>query len=70
MIVKKLLTIDSFHSPCYNAPNMSWWPDWVGYVDAIHSMGYVDLSEGSTETFRAPWALRRCEGGAHLFRYS
>ena len=45
---KKLLTIDTFHSTCYNAPNMSWWADWVGVVDNIHSMGYQDLYEGNT----------------------
>jgi hypothetical protein len=65
----KLLTIDSFHSPCANAPNMSWWADWKGRVDAIHSMGYADLYEGSTDTF-APRGRPACAGGAHLFRYS
>ncbi|MEP6504485.1 MAG: hypothetical protein ABJD97_14200, partial [Betaproteobacteria bacterium] len=25
----KLLTVDSFHSPCDNAPNMRWWADGV-----------------------------------------
>lgn len=65
----KLLTIDSFHSPCANAPNMSWWPDWKGQVDAIHSMGYADLYEGSTETFTPP-GKPVCEGGAPIFKYS
>lgn len=65
----KLLTIDSFHSPCANAPNMSWWPDWQGRIDAIHSMGYADLYEGSTATFTPP-GQPPCEGGAQLFRYS
>ncbi|MFL6663920.1 MAG: hypothetical protein ACJ8G7_17240, partial [Rhizobacter sp.] len=65
----KLLTIDSFHSPCDNAPNMSWWADWRGRVDAIHSMGYADLYEGSTDTFTPP-GRPVCEGGAALFRYS
>ena len=65
----KLLTIDSFHSPCANAPNMSWWADWRGQVDAIHSMGYADLYEGSTEAFTPP-NKPVCEGGAALFRYS
>lgn len=65
----KLLTIDSFHSPCANAPNMAWWPDWKGQVDAIHSMGYADLYEGSTETFTPP-GQKACEGGAHIFKYS
>jgi hypothetical protein len=67
---QKLLTVDTFHSPCYNAPNMSWWGDWLGQVDQIHTMGYMDLGEGSQETFRAPWSLRRCASGAYLFRYS
>ena len=33
----KLLTIDSFHSPCDNAPNMSWWGDWLGKVSLLPS---------------------------------
>lgn len=65
----KLLTVDSFHSPCANAPNMGWWGDWVGLVDAVHSMGYADLYEGSTDTFTPPGGLP-CAGGAHLFKYS
>lgn len=68
-VQRKLLTIDSFHSPCDNAPNMSWWEDWLGEIDAIHSMGYQDLYEGSSETF-TPDGRPVCEGGAHLFRYS
>jgi hypothetical protein len=65
----KLLTIDSFHSPCDNAPNMRWWGDWVGEVAAVHSMGYEDLYEGSKATF-TPEGKPVCEGGAALFRYS
>lgn len=63
------MTIDSFHSPCANAPNMGWWRDWLGYVDAIHSMGYQDLYEGSTASFR-PEGKSVCENGAAIFRYS
>jgi hypothetical protein len=66
---RKLLTVDSFHSPCANAPNMSWWRDWKGQVDAIHSMGYADLYEGSTDTFTPPGGAP-CAGGAQLFKYS
>jgi hypothetical protein len=65
----KLLTVDSFHSPCDNAPNMRWWGDWIGEVAAIHSMGYEDLYEGSKATF-TPEGKPVCEGGAALFRYS
>ncbi|HEX6703631.1 MAG TPA: glycosyl hydrolase family 18 protein [Albitalea sp.] len=65
----KLLTVDSFHSPCANAPNMRWWADWKGRIDAIHSMGYADLYEGSTETFTPP-GKAVCEGGAAIFKYS
>ncbi|MBW8757488.1 MAG: hypothetical protein JF586_07755 [Burkholderiales bacterium] len=65
----KLLTIDSFHSPCDNAPNMRWWSDWVGDVATIHSMGYEDLYEGSNATF-TPEGRAVCENGATLFRYS
>ena len=65
----KFLTVDSFHSPCVNAPNMSWWPDWRGKVDAIHSMGYQDLYEGSVATF-TPEGGQVCENGAAMFKYS
>jgi len=65
----KLLTVDSFHSPCDNAPNMRWWSDWVGDVATIHSMGYEDLYEGSNASF-TPEGRPVCENGATLFRYS
>ncbi len=65
----RILTIDSFHSPCDNAPNMRWWSDWVGDVATIHSMGYMDLYEGSKVAF-TPEGRQVCEGGAALFRYS
>ena len=65
----KILTVDSFHSPCDNAPNMRWWGDWVGDVATIHSMGYEDLYEGSKATF-TPEGRPVCENGATLFRYS
>ncbi|MBV2209218.1 MAG: hypothetical protein KUL77_06610 [Thermomonas sp.] len=65
----KLLTIDSFHSPCYNAPNMAWWEDWKEHVDSIHSMGYQDLYEASTTTF-TPEGGSICAKGAALFKYS
>ena len=63
------LTVDSFHSPCYNAPNMAWWEDWVGYVDYIHSMGYAELWENNNKT------LNGCpsdpdEEGKRFFKYS
>ena len=65
----KILTVDSFHSPCMNAPNMLWWSDWRGKVDAIHSMGYQDLYEASTEKF-VPEGRPVCEQGASIFKYS
>lgn len=64
----KLLSVDTFHSPCANAPNMSWWPDWVGQADSIHSMGYQDLYEESEDTFTH--GGKACENGAHIFKYS
>ncbi len=65
----KILTVDTFHSPCDNAPNMRWWGDWVGDVATVHSMGYEDLYEGSKATF-TPEGKPVCENGANLFRYS
>lgn len=58
----KVLTVGSFHSPLYNAPNMSWWADWTNLVDNIHSLGYADLYEGSTQEL---WSI-----DGYLFRYS
>lgn len=58
---KKILTIDTFHSTCWNAPNVSWWNGWVGLVDQIHSMGYEDLYEGNTTAL--------C-GIENIFKYS
>ncbi len=66
---QKLLTIDSFHSPCATAPKMSGWADWRGLVDAIHSMGYDDLYEGSTAVF-TPAGQAPCAAGASIFKYS
>jgi hypothetical protein len=66
---KLLLTVDSFHSPCYNAPNMAWWEDWVGYVDYIHSMGYEQLYENNNSTLDScPSEL--VEMGKKFFKYS
>lgn len=44
----KKLSVSTFHSACINAPNMSWWEDWAGYVDNIQSMGYNDVFPGGT----------------------
>jgi hypothetical protein len=65
----RLLTVDSFHSPCANAPNMSWWSDWKGRIDFIHSMGYGDLYEASTEAFTPPGGVP-CANGAPIFKFS
>lgn len=47
----KLLTIDSF-AYIWNAPNISWWGDWLGYVDAINVMGYTETWQGAAESWR------------------
>jgi hypothetical protein len=65
----KLLTIDSSHNPCIDAPNMRWWSDWVGDVATIHSMGAQDVYEGNTDPF-TPEGQAVCAGGAALLRYS
>ncbi|WLT33282.1 glycosyl hydrolase family 18 protein [Geothrix sp. PMB-07] len=65
----KLLTVDSFHSPCFNAPNMAWWGDWQGQVDGIHSMGYGDLYEANAASF-TPEGGKPCAEGAAIFRFS
>ncbi|HET8899211.1 MAG TPA: glycosyl hydrolase family 18 protein [Rhodanobacteraceae bacterium] len=65
----KLLTVDSFHSPCFNAPNMAWWSDWRGEIDAIHVMGYQDLYEASEGSYK-PEGGSVCANGEHLFKYS
>ncbi len=47
----KHLSVSTFHSPCINAPNMSWWGDWAGYVDNIQTMGYNDAFPGGSAIF-------------------
>ena len=64
-----VLTADSFHSPCYNAPNMAWWEDWAGYVDHIHSMGYAQLYENNNKTLDGCPAAPDKEG-EKFFKYS
>jgi len=55
----KILTIDSFHY-IWNAPNQGWWPDWIGQIDNIHSMGYDDLYEGGS-TYQ-PYSFQQSTG--------
>ena len=62
----KVLTVDTFHSTCWNAPNVSWWGDWDGIVDNVHSMGYDQLFEGDVTS------ICRDQGSpmTNAFRYS
>jgi len=64
----KKITVNTFHSPCVNAPHMGWWKDWVGYVDIIQSMGYADLYEGNDAQFNM--GEKVCADGAAIFKYS
>ncbi len=43
--MNKELTVDVFPDE-WNQPNTKWWPDWVGYVDGVNSMGYDWLYGG------------------------
>lgn len=61
------LHINSFHSPCKNAPNMSWWSDWLPYVDQVQSMGYLDLYGSNPHAFLTEKGS--CMGGAPIFQY-
>jgi len=36
----RLLTVDTFVTSEGLVPNVSWWGDWVGEVDSLHTMGY------------------------------
>ncbi len=56
----KILTIDTFHY-IWNAPNQSWWSDWVGVVDNIHTMGYTDLYEAATTAY-GPFSFQQNTG--------
>ena len=62
----KVLTVDTFHSTCWNSPNVSWWADWAGKVHNVHSMGYQDLYEGNTDAVSCGWAASM----TNAFRYS
>jgi hypothetical protein len=73
----KKLAIATFHSPCWNLPNMSQFPAWVGYVDHARLMGYFDdweendrelLNEGSCWSLPSDhWAVQR---PTNYFKYS
>ena len=62
----KILTVDTFHSTCWNAPNVSWWGDWAGKVHNIHSMGYNQLFEGDVTSICADQGSPM----TNAFRYS
>jgi GH18 family chitinase len=67
------LSICSFHSPCWNAPNMAWWPDWVGYVDHARLMGYWDDYEASERELLDEgtcWGLPTETKPTRYFKYS
>jgi hypothetical protein len=69
----KELSICSFHSPCWNAPNMSWWPDWIGYVDHARLMGYWDDYESSERELLDEgtcWGLPDATKPTRYFKYS
>jgi hypothetical protein len=65
-----IFTICSFHSPCFNAPNMSWWPDWAGYVDYVHIMGYQDNFEASDMTIGNCTDALSESGNTDMFSFS
>ena len=59
----KVVTVDSFFSAQYNAPNVSWWPELLPVVDGVTSMGYdqsgmsVDYQFLATSALPAPQKL-------------
>lgn len=46
----KTLTAACYCSPCYNAPNTSWWKGWKGVVTAQHIMGYDQTWEANEKS--------------------
>lgn len=47
----KKVSVATFGSPCFHAPNTSWWRNWVGIVDFQHIMGYNETYEANNTTF-------------------
>jgi hypothetical protein len=45
-----------------------WWPDWKGYVDYIHCMGYTDNYEGCEMVLLVRTANHVCEKSAFTQR--
>lgn len=43
----KLLSVDIFHNPELQAPNLSWVGDWKDHVDTVQTMGYNELYGGA-----------------------
>jgi hypothetical protein len=73
----KELGVATFHSPCWNAPNMAWFSDWTGYVDHARTMGYADDFEDNGRELLGEgtcWGLPADDPDAQIpsnyFRYS
>jgi hypothetical protein len=50
---------------------MGWWPDWLGYADYIHIMGYMDDYESHEEPLPGEcYSAPQLEGNPDFFRYS
>jgi hypothetical protein len=48
---------------------MSWWPDWAGYVDYVHVMGYQDNYESSEMTLNYCPDAPNVSGNTDMFKY-
>lgn len=48
--IGKTLSVATYNTPCFNAPNMAWWKDWKGYVDNVHTMNYTEGYEYCEKT--------------------
>jgi hypothetical protein len=50
---------------------MGWWPDWLGYIDYIHIMGYMDDYESHEEPLPGEcYSAPELEGNPDFFRYT
>lgn len=67
--IGKTLSLASFNTPCFNAPNMSWWEELKEDIDNFHTMNYSEGYEYCEKT--EPYCTTDpSQHGEKVYKYS
>jgi hypothetical protein len=66
----KYLSVACYCSPCYNAPNTSWWKNWKGIVNSQHIMGYEQTWEANENSIGDECPSDPSQANKKTFKYS